>query len=158
MGAAKGSPLYVKKNCQGEQILIAEIDKPKRHDLWHRCWASPNRSPNPQSLNINPNLYLGFGATGRARKHRFEVFGPPGGPKNLNLSFLAAPGGPKNLNLSFLAFQNPKKPKYKFIFKLSVPLGRARNHRFEGFGPPRGPKTLNLSFLAPPQGGPKANV
>ena len=138
MGAAKGSPLYVKKNCQGEQILIAEIDKPKKHDLWHRCWASPNRSPNPQSLNINPNLYLGFGAPGTAIKHRFESFGPPGGPKTLNLSFLAPPKGPKNVNLGFLALQNPKKLKYKFIFRLS--------------GPPGKPESIDLKVLAPQEG------
>ena len=137
----RGSPLYVTKNCQGEQILIAEIDKPKKHDLWHRCWASPNRSPNPQSLNINPNLYLRFGAPGRARKLRFEGFGTPGGPKSLNLSFLAPPRGHKNLNLGFLAFQNTKKLKYKFIFRLSGPPGKARKLRFEGFGPQGAPKT-----------------
>jgi hypothetical protein len=141
VGAAKGSPLYVKKNCQGEQILIAEIDKPKRHDLWHRCWASPNRSPNPQSLNINPNLYLGCGASGKARKLRFEGFGNPGGPKSLNLSFLAPPRGPKSLNLGFLALQNPQKLKYKFIFRFS--------------GPPGEPESIDLKVLAP-QGAPKA--
>ena len=103
--------------------MIAEIDKPKRHDLWHRCWASPNRAPNPQSLNINPNLYLSFGAPGRARKLRFDGVAPPGCPKNINLNFLASPGGPKSLNLSFLVFQNTKKLKYKFIFKLSGPPG-----------------------------------
>ena len=141
MGAAKGSPLYDKKNCQGEQILIAEIDKHKKHDLWHRCWASPNRSPNPQSININPNLYLGFGAPGRARKLRFEGCGPPGGPKTLNLSFLAPPRGPKTVNLRFLAVQNPKKLKYKFIFKFS--------------GPPGEPESIDLMVLAP-QGAQKA--
>ncbi len=104
----KGPPFMLKKIAKGEQILIAEIDKPKKHGLWHRCWASPNRSPNPQSLNINPNLYLGCGASGNARKLRFEGFGHPGGPKSLNLRFLPPPRGPKSLNLGFLALQNPK--------------------------------------------------
>ncbi len=78
---------------------------------------------------------------GTAIKRRFEGFGHPGGPKSLNLSFLAPPRGPKSLNLRFLAFQNPKKLKYKFIFRLS--------------GPPGGTESVDLKVLAP-QGAPKA--
>ncbi len=47
----------------------------------------------PESLNIN--LYLSFLVVWNARKLKFKLLGPLGGPKPSNLGFLAIPGAQK---------------------------------------------------------------
>ena len=91
-----------------------------------------------------------LGPLGGARKLKFKVLGPRGGPKPSNLGFLALPRGTESLNINlysgFLGFWKARKLKFRF---LGLP-GAARKLKFRLLGPPGGPKPSNLCFLALP--------